>query len=66
MIVVTASANLAAAREELDRVLRSDAFRNSDALRHLLGYVGQKSLADSPVELKEYTIGTEACGKPAT
>jgi hypothetical protein len=57
---------LAAARAELARVLHSETFRNSDGLRQLLTYLGEKSLAETPVELKEYTIGTDACGKPPT
>jgi hypothetical protein len=51
-------------RSQLERLLRSKAFRNSDSLRSLLAYLGEKSLADPQVELKEYTIGIEACGKP--
>lgn len=53
-----------AARDELERVLHSDTFRNAEVLRSLLAYIGEKSLADPAVELKEYTIGIEACGKP--
>jgi hypothetical protein len=48
----------------LERVLRSKAFRNSEALRNLLAYLGEKSLANPGEDLKEYTIGVEACGKP--
>ncbi len=53
-----------AARQQLHRVMRSDVFRHSDALRHLLDYLGSKSFSDPPEEVKEYTIGIEACGKP--
>ena len=62
-VVIIGPEELVAARTEVDRVLGSDLFRNSDSLRHLLAYLGEKSLADQPVELKEYTIGIEACGK---
>ncbi|HWR54708.1 MAG TPA: hypothetical protein VN428_26610 [Bryobacteraceae bacterium] len=55
-------ANLGAA--ELQRVIRSDAFRNSDSLRHLVAYLGEKSLVNPGEDVKEYTIGIEACGKP--
>ncbi len=62
--VATEAEKLLAARNELERVLRSETFRNSDALRNLLSYLGEKSLADPGEDLKEYTIGVEACGKP--
>jgi hypothetical protein len=52
------------ARAQLSRVLLSQSFHNSESLRHLLAYLAEKSLADPPEELKEYTIGIEACGKP--
>ncbi len=52
------------ARAELHRVLQSEAFRNSESLRHLLSYLGEKSLGEHVEELKEYTIGVEGCGKP--
>lgn len=51
-------------RRQLQRVIASEAFRNSEALRNLLAYLGEKSLAEPPVEVKEYTIGIDACGKP--
>ncbi len=51
-------------RVQLQRVLRSDTFRNSEGLRHLLAYLGEKSLAAPGEDVKEYTIGLEACGKP--
>lgn len=53
-------------RKQLQRVLASEAFRNSEALRNLLAYLGEMSLAEPPVELKEYIIGIEACGKPTS
>ncbi|MCX6638480.1 MAG: hypothetical protein NT090_25785 [Acidobacteria bacterium] len=51
-------------REQLHRVLGSDVLRNSDSLRHLLVYLGEKSLLTPAEDVKEYTIGIEACGKP--
>lgn len=53
-------------RDQLGRVLHSEVFRNSDSLRHLLAYLGEKSLAETAEDLKEYTIGIEACGKPSS
>jgi hypothetical protein len=64
MTVASAADRMQSARAQLNRVLQSEAFRNSESLRHLLAYVAEKSLADPPEELKEYTIGIEACGKP--
>jgi hypothetical protein len=57
---------LLSARTQLQRVLRSEAFRNCESLRHLLAYLGDKSLNGHAEDLKEYTIGIEACGKPPT
>lgn len=54
------------ARGQLERVLHSDVFRNSDSLRHLLAYLGEKALAAPNEDIKEYTIGIEACGKPSS
>jgi hypothetical protein len=47
-------------------VLRSDVFKNSDSLRHLLTYLAEMSFAKPGEDVKEYTIGIEACGKPAS
>jgi hypothetical protein len=49
---------------ELRRILASATFAHSDALRRLLAYLGEKSLAGEGSGLKEYTIGVEAFGKP--
>ncbi len=64
--VADESGKLQAARIQLHRVLRSEVFRHSDSLRHLLAYLGDKSLNGQTEDLKEYTIGIEACGKPAS
>ncbi len=64
--VADETGKLQGARIQLQRVLRSDAFRHSDSLRHLLAYLGEKSLNGQSEDLKEYTIGIEACGKPAS
>ncbi len=52
-------------RAELERVLNSGVFRNSENLRRLLAYLGEKSLAGQGPGLKEFTIGIEAFKKPA-
>jgi len=51
--------------EELQTVLRSQTFANSDSLRRLLKYLGEKSIAGEADSLKEYTIGVDAFGKSA-
>lgn len=49
---------------QVERIIRSDAFQNSDALRRLLKYLADKSVSGQADQLKEYTIGLEAFGKP--
>ncbi|MCP5109250.1 MAG: hypothetical protein GY953_00280 [bacterium] len=51
-------------RAGLERVLSSDAIRHSTGLRRLLSFLAEQSLAGSAGDLKEYTIGLEAFGKP--
>src|SRR5215467_2527482 len=49
---------------ELERILHSDAFRNSEVLRRLLRFLGEKSISGEGDQLKEYAIGIDALGKP--
>lgn len=56
----------AAVREQLERVLQSAGFRSAGVLRHLLGYLAEKCLAGEADSLKEYSIGIDALGKPAS
>ena len=51
-------------RLEVHRVLQSDTFRSSDVLRRLLRFLADKSIAGEADQLKEYTIGLDAFGKP--
>lgn len=51
-------------RLELERVLNSEVFLHSEAVRRLLAYLGEKSLAGQGAGLKEYTVGIEALKKP--
>jgi serine/threonine-protein kinase len=55
-----------AVREHLGRVLAGAVFRSSDSLRRLLRYTVETTLAGKGGELKEYTIGVEALGRPAS
>src|SRR5438874_7408997 len=54
------------ARAQVERVLQSRIFRSSEVLKHLFGYLADQSLAGTGDSLKEYTIGLDALGKPAT
>lgn len=49
----------------MERVLQSKTFRNSPSSRRLLKYLSEHSLAGDSEQLKEYTIGIDAFGKPA-
>src|ERR1035437_4071126 len=51
-------------RLQLQRVLESESFRNSDRLRRLLSYVAERSLSHTADDLKEYVIGVDVFGKP--
>jgi len=51
---------------EVERVLDSNTFRNSDALRRLLKFLAERMLAGDADQLKEYTVGIDALGKPPT
>jgi len=53
-------------RIQIDRILQSHALRSSDTLRRLLKFLADKSLAGEAEGLKEYSIGVDAFGKPAT
>lgn len=53
-----------AAREQVERLLRSKTFETSEAQRRLLQYLAEKTLSGEADRLKEYTVGLEAFGKP--
>ena len=48
----------------VDRILQSGTFRNSPTSRRLLKYLADHSTAGDSEQLKEYTIGVDAFGKP--
>jgi hypothetical protein len=50
----------------VDRVVQSSAFRQSEILPRLLRYLADKAVDGMADQLKEYTIGIEALGKPST
>lgn len=51
---------------EVERILHSEIFRNSEGLRRLLRFLAEKTAAGEAEQLKEYTIGVDGLGKPAT
>src|SRR5436309_319254 len=51
---------------EIDRILESGIFRNSDALRRLLRFLADKMLAGEADQVKEYIVGIDGLGKPST
>jgi hypothetical protein len=52
------------AREQIQKLVRSDLFRFSELQRRLLIYLSDKSLSGEADQLKEYTIAVDALGKP--
>src|ERR1700729_3713070 len=57
---------LEAARDQIDRILASNTFHASDVLRRLLRFLADKTFAGTADDLKEYSVGLDALGKPAT
>lgn len=55
-----------AATAQVERVLNSETFRNAEALKRLLRFLAEKSFNGQADQLKEYTIGIDALGKPPT
>ena len=54
------------ARTQIERILQSRIFRSSEVLCRLFAYLAEKSLDGTGDDLKEYTIGLDALGKPAS
>src|SRR5579872_3459656 len=55
-----------AIRRQLDRLLESRTFANAERLRGFLRFVVQETLAGRREAIKEYSIGREVCGRPAS
>jgi hypothetical protein len=51
---------------QIERILKSDTFRSAAVLRRLLKFLADKAVAGEADELKEYSIGVDAFGKPST
>lgn len=65
-MAVMTEASAIESRAQVERILQSKVFRTSEVLRHLFGYLTEKSLDGTADTLKEYTIGLDALGKPAS
>jgi hypothetical protein len=51
---------------QVQRIVSSKAFKTSEVHRNLLNYLAEKSLSGTAQNLKEYTVGLDVFGKPAT
>jgi hypothetical protein len=50
---------------QVRKILESRSLQHADALKRLLDYLARHAMASQGDELKEYTVGLEAFGKPA-
>ncbi len=53
------------AEMQVDRILKSDSFRNAEALRKLLRFLADRLASGDADQLKEYAVGVDGLGKPA-
>jgi hypothetical protein len=53
-----------AAGEQIDRILKSNTFRSTEALRKLLRFLADRLAAGDADQLKEYSVGIDGLGKP--
>ncbi len=51
---------------QVERILRSETFRTSGALRHLLSFLAGKTFSGEADALKEYTVAIDALQRPKT
>ena len=51
---------------QIQRIVASKAFKTSEVHRNLLNYLAGKSLSGDAPNLKEYTVGLDVFGKPAS
>jgi len=51
---------------QVERIAQSEVFRSSEALQRLLIFLAEKSASGEAKHLKEYTIGVDGMGRPAT
>jgi hypothetical protein len=63
-LVPKVTPELEAARGQVDRLLASNTFHASDVLRRLLRFLADKTFCGEAEDLKEYSVGLDALGKP--
>jgi hypothetical protein len=51
---------------QIQRILKSKAFRTSEVQRNLLAYLAERSLSGNADSLKEYTVGLDVFAKPSS
>jgi hypothetical protein len=51
-------------RAAVDKILQSQVFRNTESLRRLLRFLAEKAINGEADQLKEYSVGIDAFGKP--
>ena len=51
---------------QIQRIVSSKAFKTSEVHRNLVTYLAEKSLSGEAHQLKEYTVGLDVFGKPAS
>jgi hypothetical protein len=51
---------------EVDLILQSEEFRNSEVVRRLLIYLTEQAVSGAADHLKEYTVAVEGLGKPTS
>src|SRR3954467_13251657 len=57
---------LDANQAQVQRIVSSKAFKTSEVHRNLFNYLAEKSLGGEAHNLKEYTVGLDVFGKPAS
>jgi hypothetical protein len=57
---------LDASQLQIQRIVQSKTFKSSEVHRNLLSYLAEKSLLGEGHTLKEYTVGLDVFGKPAS
>ena len=63
-VMQTEVQSAAVAEQQVERILQSETFRTSDALRRLLKFLLVKSLAGEADQLKEYSVAVDGLGRP--
>lgn len=65
-VTVEAASATPTVRAQVDRILQGKVFRSSGVLRNLFAYLADKCLSGEAETLKEYSIGLDVLGKPAS